>query len=130
MSFLSVVELALDEMEIPSCKITGSMTLKARSAAIADLGAGRRARVLLGSVKACGEGLNLTQANHVFIMDPWWNTAGTLRAGVLAGRWDASTEQTTTTRPPDHLTTTRPISQLRSKPQHVCTASGRLARCT
>ena len=110
-SFLSVVELALDEIEIPCCKIIGSMTLKARSAAIADLGTGRRARVLLGSVKACGEGLNLTQANHVFIMDPWWNTAGRLRAGVLAGLWDASTEQTTTTRPPDHHPAHLPVEE-------------------
>jgi SNF2 family DNA or RNA helicase len=30
---------------------------------------------LLLSLKAAGIGLNLTAADHVFIMDPWWNPA-------------------------------------------------------
>ena len=29
--------------------------------------------VLLLSLKAGGVGLNLTAADHIFIMDPWWN---------------------------------------------------------
>ncbi|MCB1226241.1 MAG: DEAD/DEAH box helicase family protein, partial [Verrucomicrobiales bacterium] len=32
-------------------------------------------RVFLISLKAGGYGLNLTQADHVFLMDPWWNPA-------------------------------------------------------
>ena len=32
-------------------------------------------RVMLASIKAGGQGLNLTNANHAFIMDPWWNAA-------------------------------------------------------
>lgn len=32
-------------------------------------------RVFLISLKAGGTGLNLTQADYVFIMDPWWNPA-------------------------------------------------------
>ena len=31
--------------------------------------------VLLLSLKAGGTGLNLTAADHVFILDPWWNPA-------------------------------------------------------
>lgn len=31
--------------------------------------------VLLISLKAGGVGLNLTMANHVFMMDTWWNEA-------------------------------------------------------
>lgn len=30
-------------------------------------------RVCLLSLRACGVGLNLTMANHVFFLDPWWN---------------------------------------------------------
>ena len=30
---------------------------------------------LLVSLKAGGTGLNLTAADHVFLMDPWWNPA-------------------------------------------------------
>ena len=29
--------------------------------------------ILLASLKAGGVGLNLTAADHVFILDPWWN---------------------------------------------------------
>ena len=28
---------------------------------------------LILSIKASSTGLNLTMANHVFIVDPWWN---------------------------------------------------------
>jgi len=34
-----------------------------------------RAPVMLVSLKAGGTGLNLTAADHVFLMDPWWNPA-------------------------------------------------------
>src|SRR5213075_1638871 len=32
-------------------------------------------KVFLISIKAGGLGLNLTQADYVFILDPWWNPA-------------------------------------------------------
>ncbi len=32
-------------------------------------------KVFLISIKAGGVGLNLTQADYVFILDPWWNPA-------------------------------------------------------
>jgi SNF2 family DNA or RNA helicase len=31
--------------------------------------------VMLLSLKAGGTGLNLTAADHVLLMDPWWNPA-------------------------------------------------------
>ena len=31
--------------------------------------------IFLSSLRAGGTGLNLTQADHVFLMDPWWNPA-------------------------------------------------------
>ena len=30
---------------------------------------------MLASLKAGGTGLNLTAADHVFLLDPWWNPA-------------------------------------------------------
>ncbi len=36
--------------------------------------------VFLISLKAGGFGLNLTEADHVFIMDPWWNPAAEQQA--------------------------------------------------
>jgi len=32
-------------------------------------------KVFLLSLKACGEGLNLTSANNLILVDPWWNPA-------------------------------------------------------
>ncbi|MFO0615041.1 MAG: DEAD/DEAH box helicase [Polyangiaceae bacterium] len=42
--------------------------------------------VMLVSLKAGGAGLNLTAADHVFIMDPWWNPAVEQQAEARAHR--------------------------------------------
>ena len=42
--------------------------------------------VLLISLKAGGVALNLTAANHIFIMDPWWNPAAENQATDRAHR--------------------------------------------
>ncbi|MCX6130162.1 MAG: DEAD/DEAH box helicase, partial [Proteobacteria bacterium] len=42
--------------------------------------------VLIMSLKAGGVGLNLTQADHVFILDPWWNPASQDQAADRAHR--------------------------------------------
>ena len=34
-----------------------------------------RVRVFLISLKAGGTGLNLTEADYVYLVDPWWNPA-------------------------------------------------------
>jgi SNF2 family DNA or RNA helicase len=39
-----------------------------------------RSRVFLISLKAGGVGLNLTAAEYVFLLDPWWNPAVELQA--------------------------------------------------
>ncbi|MDP9429974.1 MAG: SWF/SNF helicase family protein, partial [Actinomycetota bacterium] len=36
---------------------------------------GGRAPIFLISLKAGGFGLNLTEADYVFVLDPWWNPA-------------------------------------------------------
>jgi superfamily II DNA or RNA helicase len=42
--------------------------------------------ILIMSLKAGGVGLNLTQADHVFILDPWWNPAAQDQAADRAHR--------------------------------------------
>merc|ERR1719478_1359446 len=37
-------------------------------------------KVILLSLKAGGEGLNLQEASHVFLLEPWWNPAVELQA--------------------------------------------------
>jgi superfamily II DNA or RNA helicase len=44
------------------------------------------APVMLISLKAGGTGLNLTAADHVFLMDPWWNPAVEAQAADRAHR--------------------------------------------
>jgi SNF2 family DNA or RNA helicase len=44
------------------------------------------APVMLMSLKAGGTGLNLTAADHVFLMDPWWNPAAEAQAADRAHR--------------------------------------------
>ena len=41
---------------------------------------------MLISLKAGGTGLNLTAADHVFILDPWWNPATQQQAADRAHR--------------------------------------------
>lgn len=42
--------------------------------------------VLLASLKAGGTGLNLTAADHVYLLDPWWNPAAEAQAADRAHR--------------------------------------------
>jgi SNF2 family DNA or RNA helicase len=43
-------------------------------------------KVFLASVKAAGTGLNLVRANHVVLLDPWWNAATEGTGCVFLGR--------------------------------------------
>ena len=53
----------------------GGTPVKEREAMIARFQATHGPRVFILSLKAGGVGLNLTQANHVFHFDRWWNPA-------------------------------------------------------
>ncbi|KAL8144665.1 hypothetical protein AgCh_003020 [Apium graveolens] len=54
-------------------QLDGTMTTKARNAAIKRFTEVPDCRLLLMSFKTGGVALNLTMASHVFLMDPWWN---------------------------------------------------------
>jgi SNF2 family DNA or RNA helicase len=43
--------------------------------------------VLIVSLKAGGTGINLTAADHVFLLDPWWNPAVEDQAADRAHRF-------------------------------------------
>lgn len=52
------------------------MDLKKRNEAVSEFKEpSKQPKVLIVSLKAGGIGLNLTNANHVFMMDCWWNAA-------------------------------------------------------
>lgn len=57
-------------------KYTGSMSHDSRDRAIRDFDdPDKGKRILLASLKCGGLGLNLTMANKVISLDPWWNKA-------------------------------------------------------
>ncbi|KAI7891036.1 SNF2 family N-terminal domain-containing protein [Mucor mucedo] len=53
----------------------GGMSIYARKCALQKFNHDPKVRVLVMSLKAGGVGLNLQRANHMIIMDRWWNPA-------------------------------------------------------
>ncbi|EPQ60320.1 hypothetical protein GLOTRDRAFT_112995 [Gloeophyllum trabeum ATCC 11539] len=75
-SFLDLIGKALQREKFTWYRFDGSMNVKKRNEAVAEFKAASRSpKVLIVSLKAGGVGLNLTNANHVFMMDCWWNAA-------------------------------------------------------
>ena len=75
-SFLSVLECVLARAGIRFLLLDGKMAQKTRAAVLAsfkDSSATNRFTVLLISLKTGGVGLNLTCAQRVYMMDPWWS---------------------------------------------------------
>jgi superfamily II DNA or RNA helicase len=71
-SFLGKARDRLDAHGIEYCYLDGST--KHRSEVLERFKTGN-APVFLISLKAGGFGLNLTEADYVFLLDPWWNPA-------------------------------------------------------
>jgi SNF2 family DNA or RNA helicase len=82
-SFLGLVAERLEERGIPYAYLDGST--RDRDAAIAAFRGGE-APVFLISLKAGGFGLTLTEADYVFLLDPWWNPAAEAQAVDRAHR--------------------------------------------
>jgi len=72
-SHLKMVEDHLVESKLIYSKITGQTTAKNRELAVKQFQTKNDCGVFLISLKAGGVGLNLTEADYVFILDPWWN---------------------------------------------------------
>ena len=72
-SFLDLCEPALAEAGISACRLDGST--RDRQAVVERFQAEDGPTVFLLSLKAGGTGLNLTAADYVFHLDPWWNPA-------------------------------------------------------
>lgn len=71
-SFLAILCEGLDRARIPYAYLDGST--KDRDAQVKAF-QDHKVPVFLISLKAGGFGLNLTQADYVFLCDPWWNPA-------------------------------------------------------
>jgi SNF2 family DNA or RNA helicase len=72
-SFLNIVRKHLDRQQLTYAYLDGQTT--DRQAAVERFQNDPDCPLFLVSLKAGGVGLNLTAAEYVFLLDPWWNPA-------------------------------------------------------
>jgi SNF2 family DNA or RNA helicase len=77
---LDLIERALTDYGHTFVRIDGKMSLPKRRKVLDALNTDDRVTILLASIKAAGQGLNLTAASRVFIMEPLWNPAAEVQA--------------------------------------------------
>ncbi|MET0333817.1 MAG: DEAD/DEAH box helicase [Rhizobacter sp.] len=82
---LSLIEQELDDLQLPWLALTGHTPVDKRGDTVQRFQSGD-APLLLVSLKAGGQGLNLTAADTVIHMDPWWNPAVEAQATARAHR--------------------------------------------
>ncbi|BFU92005.1 MAG: putative Helicase [Nitrospira sp.] len=85
-SFLDLVQEACTRQGLPYHRLDGSTAPAARKARVTAFQTGEQPGVFLLSLKAGGQGLNLTRASYVFHLDPWWNPAVERQASDRAHR--------------------------------------------
>ncbi|CAG8582130.1 7483_t:CDS:2 [Ambispora gerdemannii] len=74
-TFLDLVAFQLHENDFKFARYDGKMDTYQRNAAIKAFEQQNDLNILLVSLKCGGVGLNLTVANQVIMLDPWWNPA-------------------------------------------------------
>jgi len=72
-SFLAILRRRLDERSLTYEYLDGKTT--DRQARVQRFQEDADCRLFLVSLKAGGQGLNLTAADYIYILDPWWNPA-------------------------------------------------------
>jgi SNF2 family DNA or RNA helicase len=72
-SFLAIVRRELEARKIPYLYLDGKT--RDRQAVVEEFQGENGPPLFLISLKAGGLGLNLTNADYIFLLDPWWNPA-------------------------------------------------------
>ncbi len=75
LGMLALIKEKLDQLGVKYVYFDGSTSAPDREKAIQSFQNDTSIRVFLISLKAGGLGLNLTAADYVYIVDPWWNPA-------------------------------------------------------
>ncbi len=73
-SFLEIIRREMDSKGYDYCYMDGSYSTAQRQREVDSFQSGEK-NIFISSIKAGGIGLNLTAANYVIILDPWWNPA-------------------------------------------------------
>ncbi len=82
---LDLIAAELDRLGLAHLRLTGQTAAGARGDVVQRFQA-REVPILLASLKAGGVGLNLTAADTVIHVDPWWNPAVQSQASARAHR--------------------------------------------
>ena len=72
-SMLDLIKKELEQKDIPFEYLSGKTTNREKR--VQSFQQNENIRVFLISLKAGGTGLNLTEADYVYLVDPWWNPA-------------------------------------------------------
>jgi SNF2 family DNA or RNA helicase len=83
---LALFRAFFEKEKIGFAWLTGENSAIERQRAVDHFSENEDVRVLLCSLKAGGVGLNLTAADYVFLLDPWWNPAAEKQAIARAHR--------------------------------------------
>lgn len=73
LKMLDLIKVHLEKVGIPYEYLDGSTQNRAHR--VRNFQQSENCRVFLMSLKAGGVGLNLTEADYVYLIDPWWNPA-------------------------------------------------------
>ena len=82
-SLLNLMRKRLEQLSVATLMLTGSTPNRQQ---IVDRFQAGEAAAFLISLKAGGAGLNLTRADTVVLLDPWWNPAAEAQAAARAHR--------------------------------------------
>lgn len=77
---LQLIRQEFIDSGISFCYLDGGTALKKRKAEVERFQEDESVKVFLISLKAGGVGLNLTVADYVYLVDPWWNPAAEQQA--------------------------------------------------
>lgn len=119
---LDLVEIALQEDGYDFRRLDGTMSLSQRDSQLEDFKNKPRVVVLLLSLRAASLGLNLVVANHVVLLDLWWNPSVEDQAVDRAHRI-GQTRQVNVTRITVADTVEDKILQLQEKKREVINAT-------
>lgn len=83
---LDLTQYFMQRCGIQTVKLSGKLSQSQRQSVLHAFRTSPSVKAILITLKAGGEGLNLQNANHVIVIDPWWNPAVEMQAVQRAHR--------------------------------------------
>ncbi|KAG2147506.1 P-loop containing nucleoside triphosphate hydrolase protein [Suillus clintonianus] len=77
---MNLLAVQLRKRKIGMDQYHGELSIKQRTTVLDSFANDSRMKVLLMSIDAGGVGLNITAANHVILVNPWWNRCKEVQA--------------------------------------------------